>query len=81
MKSTVTVSEGQAKFPSVVRDAEGGGVVTVTRHDTPVAYVIGRERMEAIMETMEILANPDAMKAITEYRSGRMEFGKLSDLQ
>lgn len=81
MKSTVTVSQGQAKFPGVVRDAEDGGLITVTRHDEPVAYVIGRKRMEAIIETMEILANPEAMAAIREYRSGKSKLYPLSALK
>lgn len=74
------MSQGQAKFPGIVREAESGSVVTVTRHDTPVAYLLGRERMEAIVETMEILADHEAMKAIRDYEAGRTEFGKLSDL-
>jgi len=37
MKSTVSVSEGQNSFPALVKAAEKGSVVTVTRHDSPVA--------------------------------------------
>ncbi|MGH8019852.1 MAG: type II toxin-antitoxin system Phd/YefM family antitoxin [Opitutaceae bacterium] len=81
MKTTVTVTQGQARFPGVVRDAEEGGVVTITRHDAPVAYVIGRERMQAIVETMEIMSNPEAMKAIRDYRSGNTKFQRLSALE
>jgi antitoxin YefM len=81
MKTTVTVTQGQATFPAVVREAEDGAVVTVTRHDAPVAYVIGRERMQAIVETMEILANPEAMQAVNDYRAGRMTFRDLSALE
>ena len=80
MKSTVSISEGQNSFPSLVRAAEKGSVVTVTRHDTPVAYVMGYERMTAIAETLEILGNPTAMAAIQEHQAGRTKFGKLNDI-
>jgi hypothetical protein len=36
--------------------------------------------MEAIAETLEILANPDAMKAIRAHRAGKMKFFPLSSL-
>ncbi|MBI2496990.1 MAG: type II toxin-antitoxin system prevent-host-death family antitoxin [Opitutae bacterium] len=80
MKSTVSISEGQDAFPSLVKAAEKGRVVTVTRHDEPVACVIGHERMSAITETLEILANPAAMDAIAAHQAGRTKFGKLSDI-
>ncbi|PTX95622.1 type II toxin-antitoxin system prevent-host-death family antitoxin [Opitutus sp. ER46] len=80
VKSTVSISEGQDSFPALVKAAEKGGVVTVTRHDEPVACVIGHDRMSAIAETLEILGNAVAMKAITEHRAGRTKFGQLDDI-
>lgn len=80
MKSTVSISEGQDMFPAVVKAAEKGHVVTVTRHDEPVACVIGHERMSAIAETLEIMGNAAAMKAIAEHQAGRTSFGKLADI-
>jgi prevent-host-death family protein len=80
MKSTVSVSEGQNAFPALVRAAEKGGVVTVTRHDEPVACVIGHERMSAIAETLEVMGNAAAMNAIAEHKAGRTQFGVLDDI-
>ena len=80
MKSTVSISEGQNAFPSVVKAAEKGRVVTVTRHDEPVACVISHERMSAIAETLEIMGNAAAMNAIAEHRDGRTQFGDLDDI-
>ena len=48
MKSTVSISEGQNRFPALVKAAEKGKLFTVTRHDEPVAYVMGYERMSAV---------------------------------
>ena len=80
MKSTVSISEGQSSFPALVRAAEKGSVVTITRHDAPVAYVMGYERMSALAETLEIMGNSDAVKAIDDYKAGKTKFGTLDDI-
>jgi prevent-host-death family protein len=80
MKSTYSVTEGQARFPYVVKEAQGGRVATITKHDEPVAYVIGKERMSALVETLEILANPVAMKAIRDNEAGRLKSHAIDDI-
>ena len=77
MKSTVSVSGGQSSFAAVVKAAEKGSVVTVTRRGEPVACVMGYERMTAIAETLEVMGNATAMAAIEEHRAGKTKFGKL----
>lgn len=80
MKSTVSISEGQNSFPAMVKEAEKGRVMTVTRHDQPVACVISHERMSAIAETLEIMGSVAAMNAIAEHKNGRTQFGDLDDI-
>lgn len=80
MKSTVSISEGQDTFPSMVKAAEKGKVFTVTRHDEPVACVIGHERMSAIAETLEIMGSPAAMRAIADYGAGKTKFSPLDEI-
>jgi antitoxin YefM len=80
MNSTVSISEGQDSFPAVVKAAERGSVVTVTRHNEPVACVIGHGRMSAIAETLEIMGSAAAMHAIAEHKAGRTKFGDIDDI-
>ncbi|HXC02255.1 MAG TPA: type II toxin-antitoxin system Phd/YefM family antitoxin [Opitutaceae bacterium] len=80
MKSTVSISEGQNSFPALVKAAEKGTLFTVTRHDEPVAYVMGYERMSAVAETLEIMGNAAAMQAIQEHKAGKTKFGRLQDI-
>ena len=80
MTSTVTISELQAKAPSLVREAEKQGAVTIARHGWTVAFLISRERMEAIVETLEIMGNPGAMKAIRDYEAGKGKFRDVACL-
>jgi antitoxin YefM len=72
MDSTVTITELQDQAPQVVKRAEKNGSVAVCRHGRTVAFVVSRERMEAILETLEILADKEAMKSIRDYQSGKV---------
>jgi prevent-host-death family protein len=80
MKSTYSIKEAQSQFPSLVREAESGGMATITRHEKAVAYVMGAEDLAALIETTEILANPAAMKAIADAEAGRGRTYDLDDL-
>ena len=80
MSSTYSVTQAQSQLPSLIRKAEGGEPVKILRHNETVAYLISRERMEAIVETMELLANPQAMKAIAAHQGGKVKFLPLAVL-
>ena len=80
MKSTYTVTHAQSLLPRLLREASDSGPIAITRHDETVAYLVSRERMEAIAETLEILANPEAIRAIREYESGKTRFRVLREL-
>jgi len=79
MATTYSITEAQAKFPSVVREAAEHPVV-ITRRDKVVGYLLSPERFEAILETMEILANPEAMKAIRDAEEGKTKYHPISIL-
>jgi prevent-host-death family protein len=79
MATTYSITEAQAKFPAVVREAAEQPIV-ITRRDKVVGYLLSPERFEAMLETMEILANPEAMKAIRDAEEGLTEYLPLSVL-
>lgn len=80
MKKAYTIKEAQRSLAAVVRTAEKGNLATITRHDEPVAYVIGAERLAAIAETMELLGNPAAMRAIRAAEAGTGTVSSAADL-
>jgi antitoxin YefM len=80
MASTYSVTQAQSQLPGLIKKAEEGEPVRIRRRDKTVALLVSRERMEAIVETMEVLANPKAMKAIAAHRAGRTKFLPLSAL-
>jgi prevent-host-death family protein len=79
MADTYTIKTAQQCFSSVVQEAEDHPV-TITRQGKAVAVMISIERMEAIAETMEVLADPKAMAAIRRHREGKSTYHPISSL-
>jgi PHD/YefM family antitoxin component YafN of YafNO toxin-antitoxin module len=79
VNSTYSVTEAQTNLPRLLKDAAHHSIA-IRRRDETVAYLVSRQRMEAIAETLELLANPDAMKAIRRHQAGKMKFFPLSSL-
>lgn len=76
MKSTVSVTEAQANLPKIIRAAN---IVGISRHNVVEGFYIPRARFEGLLETMEILANPEAMQAINLDKAGKLKY-KVLDL-
>ncbi len=79
MASTYSITRAQANLPRIVRESSLG-LIALTRHDTPVAYIVSKERMEGILETLEILSNPEAVKALRAAKSGKTKYHSLNSL-
>jgi hypothetical protein len=77
MKDTLTITQGQAQFPALCRREK---TTAITRNGEVVSFVVPRERMAALREQMEILANPEAMAAIRRARAGKGKYHPLSSL-
>ena len=79
-KDTYTVTAAQSQLPRLIRDAESGRPIAIRRRDRTVAYILSQERLDAIVETMELLANPIATKTLEDHRAGKIRFLPLSAL-
>lgn len=80
MKDTCSISDIGRQPAAVIRRAEALGSVTVCRNGRVVGFVVSRDRMEAILETLDVLADPDAMKSIRGHQAGKMRFKDVSCL-
>ena len=49
-------------------------MAVVTRHDKAVAYVISAERMDGLLETLDLLADPNFRIALNDERAGRTTY-------
>jgi len=77
MRDTLTVTQGQARFPALCRKQK---TTAITRNGEVVSFVVPRQRMADLLEQMEILANPEAMAAINAVRAGKIKDYPLSVL-
>lgn len=73
----VTATHAKNSFLEILRDAEERGEeVLVTRNGRPCAVVVSAEEWETLLETIEILSDPEMMKkidrALGERRVGRL---------
>lgn len=81
MKNTYSITQAQSKLPGLVKQVnEAGAAYGITVHDDVKAYLISKERMDAITETIDILANKNAAAAIRDYEEGKTSFTDLSTL-
>ena len=80
MDSTYSVTQAQTNLPRLIKEAADEGSIAITRHDETVAYLVSSGRMDAIMETLDLLGNPVAMKALRDYEQGKTKFLPISAL-
>jgi antitoxin (DNA-binding transcriptional repressor) of toxin-antitoxin stability system len=80
MKDTYSVKDLQRETAAAIRTAEGGTLVTVTRHDRPVVHVISAARLGGILETMELLADGNFTRQFRRLRAGKLRFHPASSL-
>jgi hypothetical protein len=77
MKAKYSISHGQAQFPNLCRRKE---TTPITRNGEVVAFIVPRARMQDLLEQMEILSSPEAMKAIRRAKLGKSKDHPLEAL-
>jgi PHD/YefM family antitoxin component YafN of YafNO toxin-antitoxin module len=75
-ESTVNVTQAQQQLPRLIkRDS-----FAISRHGKIVGFYISRDRIEALIETMELIGNPEFTKALEEAKSGTTKFYDAEEL-
>lgn len=69
MAKVVGVKEAQRSLASLVRDAESGQQVVITRAGEPKAVLLGTREYNGIVATLEEMADPGALRALREAES------------
>jgi prevent-host-death family protein len=77
----MSISQLNRNGSHAVRSARRHGQVAITDHGQTVAFLMSAEKVEAILETLEILADPAAMEQLREYQAGRLELKDVSCLE
>jgi PHD/YefM family antitoxin component YafN of YafNO toxin-antitoxin module len=73
-KVTYTVSEAQANLPGLCRTKRR---FVISRRDKPVYVAMPLEDYDALLETMELLSDPTAMKTLRAAKAGRLAYKEL----
>ena len=74
-KVTYTVSEAQANLPGLCRS---GRRFVISRRDKPVYVAMPLEDYDALLETMELLSDPTAMKTLRAAKAGKLAYKELN---
>ncbi|MEM2866681.1 MAG: type II toxin-antitoxin system Phd/YefM family antitoxin [Candidatus Hadarchaeales archaeon] len=62
----VGVKEAHRKLPKLLREAETGKQIVVSKRGKPVAVLIGVKEYNSVMATLEEMADPAALRALRE---------------
>jgi antitoxin YefM len=74
--STVSVSEAQANLPKLIRQDS----FAIARHGKVVGIFLSKDRMEALVESMELLASPEFSQALKEHKSRKTKLYDVAEL-
>jgi PHD/YefM family antitoxin component YafN of YafNO toxin-antitoxin module len=66
--------EAQASLPKLCRS---GRRFVISNRNRPVVVALPVEDFEALMETLDVLADPAAMKAVQAARAGKAKYRML----
>lgn len=79
MKNIVSVSTLQAGASRLIKRAEADGIVPVSRNGRTVVFMVSRDKMAALMETMELQKNAELMTLINQDRAGKVSYSEVPD--
>ncbi len=79
MKNIASVAELQAGLSKFIKRAETDGVVPVSRNGRTVAFLVSREKMAALLETMELQKNAELMELVRLDRAGKITYTEVPD--
>ena len=74
--STVTVSQAQANLPRLIRQDS----FAIARHGKVVGVFLSKDRIEALVESMELLSDPHFIQALKEHKGGRGKQYEVAEL-
>ena len=75
MQMTYNIREAQAKLSKLCR---GDRKFVIANRDRPVFVALPVGDFEALLETMDVLSDPKAMKAIRQSQGGQTKYADLN---
>lgn len=75
-ESIVNVTEAQAKLSKLIDQ----DTFAISRRGKIVGMYLSRDRIEALVESMELLSNSEFTRALKDYQRGRAKFYEVKAL-
>ncbi len=79
MSSAYNLTQARKKLPALMKECLERPV-PLTRKKQVIGFLLSRERMESMLETIEVMQDRKAMKALRDYETGKTTFHPLSAL-
>ncbi len=73
------IADLQAETSRLVKQAEEEGVVPISRNGRTVAFLMSREKLAALLETMELQKDAGLIDLIREDKAGTVQFSPVPD--
>ena len=64
--TTAPLTEVRDRLSEIVDDVSAGASWVITKHGRPVAVILSHEEYESLIETLNVLSDPDTMAALAE---------------
>jgi hypothetical protein len=74
--STYTISQAQARLPSLVKEDS----FAISVHGEIKGFYLSKQRLEAMLESLELMENPDFTVALKAHQSGRAKTYTVAQL-
>ena len=78
MTNSLDISEARKRFNTIDRVLKERPVIYITRHNREAFAIIDIDYLETVMETIEVLGDPEAMQMLNESLRA-IERGELID--
>lgn len=74
MNRAVPIAELASSAAAIVKQAEAEGVVPLARGGRTVAFLVSREKLAALIESVELEKNKELMRLVRADRARRLVF-------
>jgi PHD/YefM family antitoxin component YafN of YafNO toxin-antitoxin module len=74
--STYTISQAQAQLPSLLKEDS----FAISVHGEVKGFYLSKERLEAMIETLELLENPTFAAALKSHKAGKGKTYTVAEL-
>jgi hypothetical protein len=79
VKNIASVSALQAGVSRLIKRTEADGIVPVSRNGRTVVFMVSRDKMAALLETMELQKNSELMALVKQDRAGKVKYTRVPD--